>query len=232
MTAAPSESYSGRDNLAVMREARRYNAFLIAPVERCLEGGGRILDFGAGEGTFAQPLRERGYRVLCLENDGELIARLKQEDFEVLTDLEEVEDARLDCLYSLNVLEQIANDASVLAAWHRKLRPGGRLFVYVPALQFLFGSMDRKVGHYRRYHKKSLRSGLESASFRVETLRYADSLGVAATLAYNLLGDREGGINPASLRLYDRWVFPLSRLADCLLHPLLGKNLYAYARKP
>jgi SAM-dependent methyltransferase len=232
VTAGPSESYSGRDNLAVMRQARRYNAFLIGLLERFLGGGGRILDFGAGEGTFAQPLRERGYQILCLENDGELIAHLKQEGFEVLTGLEEVEDASLDSLYSLNVLEHIEDDAAVLAAWQQKLRPGGRLFVYVPAHQFLFGSMDRKVGHYRRYHKKGLRRGLEAAGFRVETLRYADSLGVAATLAYNLLGDREGSINPASLRLYDRWVFPLSRLADRLFHPFLGKNLYAYARKP
>lgn len=232
MTAAASESYSGRDNLTVMREARRYNAFLVGLVERCLEEGDRILDFGAGEGTFAQPLRERGHEILCLETDGDLIARLRKEKFEVLASLDEIADESLDCLYSLNVLEHIEHDDAILAAWQRKLRPGGRLFVYVPALQFLFGGMDRKVGHYRRYHKRDFRRGLEAAGFQVETLRYADSLGVAATLAYNLLGDRDGGINPASLRLYDRWVFPLSRLADTLLHPFLGKNLYAYARKP
>jgi hypothetical protein len=44
--------YTGVDNLEVMAEARNYNDFLIEEVIRNCGSSPRVMDFGAGAGTF------------------------------------------------------------------------------------------------------------------------------------------------------------------------------------
>ena len=74
--------------------------------------------------------------------------------------------------------------------------------------------------------------GPEVASgFRVADARYVDSLGFLAALAYRGLGRADGALDPRSVRLYDRLVFPASRLLDRALHRVVGKNLLLRARR-
>ena len=122
--------------------------------------------------------------------------------------------------------------ASVFTRDPAKLAPGGRLFIYVPAFPVLFTSMDAKVGHVRRYTRATLHASLTNAGFAIRTLRYADSLGFPATLAFKLFDNGRGDVNRAMLRFYDRLAFPLSRALDALTHRWFGKNLLALAVKP
>ena len=224
--------YTGRDNLEVMAQARNYNRYLVEQVLAVSQPGQRVVDFGAGAGTFSRPVAEGQREVVCVETDPTLCQTLAQAGHTVVQDIEALEDASVDCIYSLNVLEHITEDEAVLQAWQRKLRPGGQVFVYVPAFQMLYTSMDRKVGHVRRYTRGELKRKLERAGLRVKRSRYADSIGFAATLVYKLTDRGQGDINPGMLRLYDRAVFPVSALLDRLLGLLLGKNTYAVAFKP
>ena len=224
--------YPGIVNLEVMREAENYNRFLVDLVLSNVQPKDRIVDFGAGAGTFAMPLRAAGHDVICIEADSTLVDHLSGHGLTVHDDLDRLEDGSVDYLYSLNVLEHIADDAATVALWHRKLRPGGRLLVYVPAFEMLFSSMDRKVGHHRRYRLGALRAMLVSAGFRITKARYADSLGFLATMLFKLIGDDSGTINPRMLRLYDRAAFPMSRALDSLAGRVGGKNLYIVATKP
>lgn len=223
--------YSGRDNLDVMVEARCYNRYLTKLILNWLGHKGPLVDFGAGSGTFAVEVARAGLDVSCIETDPVLAATLRSKGLQVESELESYPDGSLAGLYSLNVLEHIEEDDTVLALWHRKLAPGGRLLVYVPAFQVLFSSMDRKVGHHRRYRKGPLKQQLAAAGFDIENIRYADSLGFVAALAYRTIDSGRGEINPATLRLYDRWVFPISKLLDKFLGRWIGKNVFAYATK-
>jgi len=130
------------------------------------------------------------------------------------------------------VLEHIADDAAMAARWWRALRPGGRLLVYVPAFEMLFSSMDRKVGHHRRYRLGGLRQILAAAGFRVVQGRYADSLGFVATMLFKLIDSGSGDVNRRMLRLYDRAAFPASRALDRVVGRFIGKNVYVVAVKP
>lgn len=224
--------YTGRDNLELMREAKNYNAYLLQLICSSAQQGDSVVDFGAGNGTFSCPLASAGYTVICVETDPVLGAGLEKRGLRVLSDFEQAEDGSVDYIYSLNVLEHIKDDIGTAAVWYRKLRPGGRLLVYVPAFQILFSSMDVKVGHVRRYSKSELAQKLQSIGFEITESRYADSMGFAATLAYKLLGKGDGGINSTMLKFYDGWVFPLSRLIDRVSHRIGGKNVYVRATKP
>lgn len=222
----------GTENLEVMAEARNYKAFLLGLIRAGVPAQGRLLDFGAGIGTFAQTLASEGRDLLCVELDGAARQRLQEQGLQAHASLDAVAPGSVDGLYSLNVLEYIADDRATLRAFYDRLRPGGSLLLYVPAFQWLFTSMDRRVGHLRGYRRADLTAMLREAGFEVRRARYVDSLGVPATLLYRLIGDGNGEINRTALRLYDRWAFPLSCAIDWLTRGSLGKNLCVEARRP
>jgi SAM-dependent methyltransferase len=224
--------YTGTDNLEVMAEAVNYNAFLHAQVAATARPGDRALDFGAGIGTFALEFARNGGDVACLEPDPAQAGRLEASGLRVFRSLDEVADASLDYAYTLNVLEHIDDDAAAMRALAAKLRPGGRLFVYVPAFPVLYSSMDRKVGHVRRYRREGLAALVAGAGLQDVRARYVDSLGFLAALAYKWIGNDRGDIDRGALRFYDRFVFPPSRLLDRAAGRWFGKNVLLTARRP
>ncbi len=226
------DGYTGVDNLEVMLEARNYNAYLVDQVLANARGVDVAVDFGAGIGTFDRALRERGMQVVCIEPEAILQARLRKEGFTVFGMLDELGAAEAEYIFSLNVLEHIEDDVGALREIYRSLVPGGRLYLFVPAFELLYSSMDRKVGHHRRYRKRSLIGKLHGVGFRVESARYADSLGFLASLLYQWFGNKNGDLNPSAIRIYDRLVFPISRGCDVLLSSILGKNLAITAVRP
>jgi SAM-dependent methyltransferase len=229
----PDRPYEGIDNLEVLTHAVHYSRFLVDAVVRAGRGCRTALDFGAGTGSLSVMARERGLEVACVEPDPDLRERLRGLGFEVYDDVASVPDQSQEFIYSLNVLEHIENDEGALAALLARLQPGGRCFLYVPALQVLYSSMDRKIGHYRRYHRDGLVRIARRAGFAIERAEYADSMGVVVTLLYKLVGSRRGDVSPASVWIYDRLVFPVSRLADRLgCSRLFGKNLLVVMRRP
>src|SRR5262245_18529388 len=136
-----------------MEEAINYNRFLGELARADAMPGRTIVDFGAGIGTFSPQLATSRFPVTCVEADARLRGGLENKGLPVRGSLDELPNGSVDYLYSLNVLEHIEDDAAIVHVWARKLRPGGRLLVYVPAFNILFSSMDRKVGHFRRYKK-------------------------------------------------------------------------------
>jgi SAM-dependent methyltransferase len=217
--------YTGTDNLGVMASAVNYNGFLTKTVLSWARAGDQILDFGAGIGTFAAAISKEGYELTCVEPDSRQAAMVAQSGLKVHCLLDQVADASMDYIYTLNVLEHIENDQAALQQLKRKLKPGGRLLIYVPAFQILYSSMDRKVGHYRRYTASSLANLARTANFRIAYVRYVDCIGFFATLLYKLVGGETGNIDSHALTAYDRYVFPVSRLGDLLLGHFFGKNV-------
>ena len=122
-------------------------------------------------------------------------------------------------------MEHIPDDTASLRAMHRVLAPGGRAYIYVPAFNVLYSSMDAKVGHHRRYRLGELVAKMTDAGFGVDHARYVDSLGFPATLLYKAVGSRNGDIETRSVSLYDRVAFPLSRVLDRAVDRWVGKNL-------
>lgn len=226
-----SDAYSGVDNLEVMQEAANYNRYLVQLVRDHAPATGRIIDFGAGSGTFAEPIAKLGFDVTAVEPDTLLRDRLRDRNVPVAADVRELEDDSFAYAYTLNVLEHIPDDVDALRQLYLKLLPGGKLLIYVPAFPVLYTSMDAKVGHIRRYTRKTLINSVSAAGFSVERVAYVDSLGFFATLLFKLLGSKEGNLNRSTVKLYDRVAFPVSRMVDVVARHWFGKNLLLVARK-
>jgi SAM-dependent methyltransferase len=231
VSSEPRAEYCGHENLEVMEEAVHYNRWLAALANAHLPARGQILDFGAGTGTLTRLLAQSRDGVLALEPDAAQARRLESAGIPVVRSLAELPDASLDGIVSFNVLEHIDDDLGTMRTLTAKLRPGGVLFAYVPAFALLYGEMDRKVGHVRRYRRGALRQLAESSGLRILRCRYADSLGFFAALALRVFGARDGSLNPGAVRFYDRLIFPLSRLLDSIVGGSFGKNVYVTARR-
>jgi SAM-dependent methyltransferase len=129
----------------------------------------------------------------------------------------------------LNVLEYLTNPAGVLESLRRALKPNGKLVVLVPNVPGIFGTLDRSLGHQRRYSPAAARQLLEAEGFQVER---ADSFNKVALLpwwAYSkLLGS--GRISKPILKIFDKSVWFWRRLDK--LMPWPGLSLIVVARLP
>ncbi len=228
--AAPQFQYRGHDLLDLLKGARNYNRWLTDQVlaERPPRAT-KIADLGAGRGTFAEMLRHRGVPVTCIEPDAGNQIVLQQLGFGVEPSISDCELRSLDYVYTLNVLEHVPDDESLLQTVFSRLREGGRLFIFVPAFPVLWSRLDDYVEHQRRYRRKPMIEMLERCGFVVEKARYADSLGFFAALLFGR--SKETEITARSIAVYDRLLFPVSRALDPLLGGFFGKNLAVTCRK-
>ncbi|MCF8033692.1 MAG: class I SAM-dependent methyltransferase [Desulfarculaceae bacterium] len=79
---------------------------------------------------------------------------------------------RYDFLLLFDVLEHIEDTREFLDAILFHLRPGGRIILNVPALPAFYCAFDSRIGHFRRYDKKTLANELAGPQIQIEELRY------------------------------------------------------------
>lgn len=215
-----------------MQEAHNYNKYLLNIVVSEGRSAPAALDFGAGIGTFASELRKNGTHVICIEPDYTLRRGLQVMQFEAHDSLDLIPEKSIPYIYSLNVLEHIEDDVGTLGELYRRLIPGGTLLIYVPAFEILFSSVDKRIGHKRRYTKDVLVQRLKMAGFEVDQARYVDSLGFWVALLFKVIGNKEGRISPLALKVFDKWIFPLSITLDHVMSHVAGKNVLVHAHRP
>ncbi len=225
-----------RETLDDLSSAVHYNEWIYGML--CPYLGSRILEIGCGTGNLTGSLARHG-RVMAVDvNTGYLTAarrklgRLKGVSFRKV-DLERplspLRRFGADTIVCVNVLEHIQDDHGVLEQCLRLLKPGGRLLLFVPAFQFLFGSMDESYGHFRRYSRAELKGKVSRAGFRVEYCRYLNLLGVAGWWWNGKILKRK--IIPKSqMMLYDAVVRFSSKIERFLPKPV-GLSLFCVGMK-
>jgi SAM-dependent methyltransferase len=72
-------------------------------------------------------------------------------------------DRNFDLIVLIDVLEHVDDDLEVLRSLRRRLKPGGRLLITVPAYRFLWSRHDVMHHHKRRYTMKQLRGPIVQA---------------------------------------------------------------------
>lgn len=230
MNATPQFQYRGHDLLDLLKGARNYNRWLTDQVMAARPAlAAKIADLGAGCGTFAEMLRDRGMQVTCVDPDPDNQVTLQELGFTVEPSISDCGPRTLDYVYTLNVLEHVPDDESLLRAVFSRLRNGGRVFIFVPAFRMLWSQIDDYVQHQRRYRRQPMIEMLQRCGFVVEKARYADSLGFFAAFLFGR--SKETELTTRSIEVYDR-LFPVSRALDPLLGWFFGKNLAVTCRKP
>lgn len=189
---------------------------ILSMVPKC---SGRVLDIGSGNGTMAIFLSRWAKSVLATEKSSVLLKKLRQKTHRILNlrikefDAEDfnLEERNFDLITACDVIEHLENDLGFLKNCYRYLTKNGKLFLSVPAVKFLYGSRDRKYGHYRRYRKKEIMQKVQAAGFRIWRCQYWNLIGFFPYLVSEKIFGEEL-IGPAREKSANLWFRILNQL--------------------
>lgn len=201
--------------------------------------GANVLEIGAGIGNLSATLLPRDrYTVsdinpLCLRYlrnfaEGKPYMDVRRVDLACEEDFRPLA-RQYDTIIVINLLQQMADDRQALRNVRAALAPGGRAIVLVPQNPRLAGSLDRALGHQRRYTRASLRAALESEGFVAE---HICDFNRATTPAWWLNGRvlKQRTFNKLQLKIVNSMTWLCRRLERLL--PWQGVSLIAVARRP
>ncbi len=197
---------------------------------------GRILEVGAGRGTFSGYFADHGH-LTALEpsvaHSEALRERLKDHANVVVVTAQldgTAAPGSYDTVVLLNVLEHIPDDHQALGDIYESLAPGGKMVLWVPAFEALYGKFDQRIGHYRRYRRNQLLALVHNVGFQQVTARYTNMPGFFAWWVIV----RVLGRTPTSSRLattYDRYFIPVIRRVERFVRPPIGQSLLVVAQR-
>ena len=175
----------------------RYRAALAALERAGLSRDASLGDVGCGTGGFLRFLRARGWSRLSGFDMSPVALAAAAESGAALhaVDLESpftLEGAPFDALVALDVVEHLADDAAFLRAAAAALRPGGLLFVSVPAFPHLFSRWDQRLHHHRRYTRTSLSAAVRAAELEPLHASYLFAVAYPAALVRHWTGWQDG----------------------------------------
>ena len=223
------------------RARRAILATLIARRLR-LPANPRILEIGCGTGHNLEMLQRFGTadgieidpaaRALAAERLGRPIGDAP------LPALNGVEDGAYDLVAILDVLEHVEADKEALESIARKLKPGGKILITVPAHPWMWSAHDVVNHHKRRYTRPALRQVIEAAGLKIELLSWFNSLlfplAAAARIAGRLTGkeDSDDKMPPGVVNRLFEAIFGLERHAVGRLPLPPGVSLVAIVSRP
>jgi len=226
-----------------------------------LRPGDRVLDMGCGAGRHAFEMYRRGGDVVAFDQDADELSGVR-DLFVAMREAGEVPDGaeadvkqgdalslpfadgEFDRVVAAEVLEHIPADADAIAELARVLRPGGTIAVTVPrwlpekicwALSDAYHEVEG--GHVRIYRGHELVARLRAAGLEHDGTDHVHGLHAPywwLKCAVGVDDDRHPVVRAYHrLLVWDIMKRPLvTRLAERLLDPLLGKSLVLYLHKP
>jgi len=123
-----------------------------------------FFDVGGGNGFVSLGLQNAGVNVSLLEPGISGVLNAKKIN-------EFVENIGV-----FDVVEHIEDEQAFLRSCNSMLKSKGKIFVTVPAFNFLWSNEDDYSGHFRRYTTKTLQNSLEKAGFKLLYNSYLFSL--------------------------------------------------------
>jgi SAM-dependent methyltransferase len=215
--------YVGMRRVADAMLERRFNG---------QRGSLHILDAGCGTGGNSAHLRAYG-TVTGIDYSAEALAfarerpglRLARASVETLP----FADASFDLILSNDVLCHlgVASDVTALQEFARVLRPGGVLFLQLPAYQWLRSHHDEAVHTGHRYTATEVRRLIAGSGLRVRRVTYANCLLLPAAAAWRAMNR----FIPGGVSSERSDVRPLAAPVNRLMRAALGFEAPFLARR-
>jgi SAM-dependent methyltransferase len=226
-----------------------------------VEPGHRVLDMGCGGGRHAFALYRRGADVVALDMDAAELKDVAGM-FRAMADEGEAPDGAtatalrgtayalpfaddtFDRVVAAEVLEHLPEDRRAMAELFRVLKPGGLMAVTVPrwgpelvcwALSSAYHEVEG--GHVRIYRGGELRRRLSAVGLQPVDAHHTHALHSPYWWLKCAVGVDDG--DHRLVRAYHRLLVwdmmkapKITRIAERLLDPVVGKSLVVYLRKP
>jgi SAM-dependent methyltransferase len=225
-----------------------------------VERGDLVLDLGCGFGRHAFEAAKRGASVVALDAGAEEVAQVRA-TFGAMVEAGELAadhpgtclqgdalalpfaDGTFDRVIASEVLEHIPDDTAAMRELARVLRPGGTMAVTVPrcipeAINWALSDEYHDIpgGHVRIYRRSTLERRLGSTGLVPTGFHYAHGLHSPYWWLRCLVGP-SNDTHPAVAAYHKVLVWDIvkgprvTRGADRVLSPLIGKSLVVYLSK-
>jgi SAM-dependent methyltransferase len=226
----------GSEVLARLSRAPRFTRWMADAIRPYV--GDRVLEIGAGIGNLTVNLIPRDVYWATDVNptylrDQRHLRRTRPYLRTGFTDVTRPEsfpvDQQFDTVICLNVVEHLQDDVAALRNIRSVLQEDGKAIVLVPQGPGLYGSLDKALGHFRRYTREELRTAAERADFQVINVFGFNKAGVPAWWLNARL------LNRKTFSLYQikmlNLLVPLFRKLEAWL-PFPHLSLIAVLKKP
>jgi 2-polyprenyl-3-methyl-5-hydroxy-6-metoxy-1,4-benzoquinol methylase len=235
--AAVSYTIADQERMAAAVNYFAWQARLVKPYL-----GRRVMEIGCGCGNFTRNILDRE-AVLALDTDHDCLDRIRHRfpgqnnlrsllcDADDLRSFDEARSFQADSIVCLNVLEHIEDDRGAVASMASLLPPGGLIVLIVPAFPSLYGPIDRKLDHFRRYRRASMMKLANDCSLEIKKLHYMNFAGFFGWWFNARIAKREIQ-SAAQIAFYDKMIVPILSRLEAAVAPPFGQSLFAVFRKP
>ena len=224
--------------------------------------GDKVLDLGCGFGRHAYQAARLDAQVVAFDFGADEVRNVQDTfgAMAVAGELDPVEsrvgavqgdalalpfpDDAFDRVIASEILEHIPDDEQAMAELARVLRPGGTMAITVPRAgpEFINWSLSEEYhnvpgGHVRIYRQSQLVARLEGTGMRATGHHHAHGLHAPYWWLKCLVGTKND-TNPAVAAYHRLLVWDIekaprvTRGAERVLNPLVGKSLVVYLVKP
>lgn len=201
--------------------------------------GDTVFEIDAGIGNFTGRLMGKKLKYVAGERDALYLHALRNRFLKTPSvQVCELDPAKssdydewrggFDSALCLNALEAADDPSAVLRDVASAVKPGGNMVILVPQGKSLYGTVDKGLGHKRRFERAELEGMLQPLGFKVEASHQVNKIGAPLWwFASRVLGRKQ--YSRVSLKIWDKAV-GLLKLLDKLI-PWKGVTLVLVARK-
>jgi len=154
----------------------------------------RILDIGCGTGAMLDNMSGYG-DVVGADFSEEALKFCRERNRD--TPLVRSDACRLpfatntfDVITAMDIVEHIGDDKAAMQEICRVLKPGGRVFITVPAYRSLWSEHDEALHHFRRYTAPQVKDLAHRTGLTVERLTYTVTSLFPAIWLYRQISNR------------------------------------------
>ncbi len=176
-----------REALIKRQKIDRYSLWMYHSFENYV--GKRVLDIGTGTGNLVSFYADKCDKVITTDIFPDQVS-YATERFKDLKNIECMmfdickddinifKKYNLDTITCINVLEHLEDDFEVLKRAKDIIVENGKVIILVPSFSWLYGTLDKSCGHYRRYDKKILLKMARELNFTVIKDNYFNLFGI------------------------------------------------------
>ncbi|HTL09625.1 MAG TPA: class I SAM-dependent methyltransferase [Chitinophagaceae bacterium] len=232
----------GAGTLSMIAAADAFNRWMYNAIKPWLFG--QVLELGSGIGNISVFVLNDQFKTVLSDINPSYIHFLQQkfranknlirivsidlqhphfnEEYEAL-------QSQFDSIFLLNVIEHLKDDDAAVRNCNYLLRQGGHLVLLAPAYPFLYCLLDKNLGHFRRYTKKSLAALLYRNNHALLTRKYFNMAGIAGWLVWGKLL-RRSMLDAKSFGTFNKLV-PFFKLMDKIVFHQVGLSAIAVGKK-
>lgn len=199
--------------------------YLMLGLDRARAGQTLILDAGCGTGGTIHKLQQSGLNALGFDYSADALHFCKERGLNNVCQSSLMDIPFPDNKFGIVISCDVVNDGGLpdemeaLREIYRVLKPGGRVFLNLPAYNFLRGEHDMATSVVRRYTAGSISRKLERVGFRVRRATHWNMFLFPIVLAVRI-SSRIRGLDPEKAARSDINVPP--RPANILLAAVLS----------